>query len=87
MLPLVKVFAVTLLRTVFALCANFRVPKVSLKESKEGEMLAISTVLEFPPRESRSKNVSVLSLYRTNLLLSLPFDRAWMTDPNVDNFD
>ena len=45
-----------------ALCANFNVERVSPNELLLGDMLAMITVLEFPPRESHNKKVSFESL-------------------------
>jgi len=42
----------------FAHCANFNVERVSPNEFADGEMFAMMSVLEFPPRESQSKKVS-----------------------------
>ena len=81
--PEVKVLTVTLLRTDLARCANFSVPRVSLNASADGEMLAIKTVLEFPPNESRRRNECTISISHKFPLLSLPLDKEFMTDPKV----
>ena len=56
-----------------ALLAYFKVFIVSSNYEEAGEILAIITVLQFPPKESLSNRVSLLSLYGTKkpfLLLS-----------------
>mmetsp|Transcript_15612 Transcript_15612/g.31837 ORF Transcript_15612/g.31837 Transcript_15612/m.31837 type:complete len:204 (-) Transcript_15612:446-1057(-) len=51
--------------TLWARSANLSVLIVSSRQSEAGESVAMSTVLEFPPRLSCSKRVSLLSLYGT----------------------
>jgi len=46
----------------FALVANFNVEIDSLYPSNEGDIMAIIVVLQFPPRESSSRRVSLESL-------------------------
>mmetsp|Transcript_20734 Transcript_20734/g.29800 ORF Transcript_20734/g.29800 Transcript_20734/m.29800 type:complete len:215 (-) Transcript_20734:1187-1831(-) len=46
-----------------ALLANLRVDKVSAMASSAGDIIAIIVVLQFPPNESSSTRVSLLSRY------------------------
>jgi len=48
-------------RMCFARAANFNVDNVSFEHIAEGDTFATTVVLEFPPSESRSKKVSLLS--------------------------
>jgi|JI6StandDraft_1071083.scaffolds.fasta_scaffold72229_3 hypothetical protein len=47
-----------------ALSANFKVERDSWKLAGTDETVAMIVVLEFPPSESRSRKVSLLSRYR-----------------------
>jgi hypothetical protein len=54
-------FRIAAQRMCFARAANFNVDNVSFEHVEEGDTFATTVVLEFPPRESRSKKVSLLS--------------------------
>jgi hypothetical protein len=69
---------------ILARCANFRVERVSCKKFWQLLTVAIMLVRELPLKESRKKNVSLLSRYGAWLfrLLSL---RVFITIPRVLN--
>lgn len=68
--------------TIFALFAKFNVDRVYWKQSIFLEIVAIKNVLEFPPKESRSRHVNFESLYGIcDLVFSLA--KALITIPNV----
>jgi len=60
LVPAAYSFMQALLTINFALEANCRVLKVSWKDVEEGLTFAIIKVLEFPPKESFRRKVSLL---------------------------
>ena len=60
--PLVSSFTDAIFFICLTLFANFNVDSVSNPCVSEGLILATSLVLEFPPKESFNKNVSLESL-------------------------
>jgi len=66
-LPAHSSFTTALFFTVLARFANLSVDSVVPKQSEDGLTVAIKEVLELPPNESRSRNVSFESRYGTCL--------------------
>ena len=59
---------------------------MSSKELTEGDILAIITVRQLPPKESFKSLVSLLPLYGTNMffeLLSVASLNAWIQLPRI----